>query len=249
MVLCYGKSRVAIFKPLVSLLVLCELWNVWLKDSAALRSPGVLFNDAPTTISRNSDVEFYRLLAIFSISTSPNLLSKFPSLSTYFPPPSFVSSDHDWTADYIGYSGWIRNPKVLARLLRWVSKRVVDSDIPRQDSVGKLPDWYKQFRWQEEEQNLPVSGFDTILRPLVPPAYFEYLRNLFEQMALICANAAQNGASVEWTSGVLGWWIIGIDYYRRIALDSSADDVWAEFETAWMEARNAMHHLFLSWVR
>lgn len=227
--------------------------SIFLSDSVALRSPNVLSCSSPASVTRTSDAEFYRLLAIFSVSTTPSLLPKFPSLSTYFPPPTFVSSDHDWTADYIGYSGWIRDPRVLARLLRWVTKRIIDFDLAEQDAADNLPEWYKEFRRQEHEQNYPVNGFIVLLRPLIPPAYFEYLRNLFEQMALICANAAQNGASVQWTCGIFCWPIMGKYGQRSIQLArsdvASEHEIWEDFEAAWFHDRDAMYHLFLSWVR
>ena len=192
--------------------------------------------------------EFYRLAAIFAVSTDPSCLTDYPSLSNYFPPPAFVTDDHDWSADYSSYSGYIRNPQVLVQFLKWVVKRV---NCPESESRSEngLPDWYQRFSEQETTENYPPSAWHTILPSHVPTSYCRYLEELFDRVALISANEADNSASIDYMCGVLSWWLFALQLPASVAKGDREDDRLDVLESRWEAAAKAMGHLFRCWIR
>lgn len=187
--------------------------------------------------------DFYRLCAIFSITTDPALLPQFPAVSDYYPPPTFISDNHDWVEEYKSYSGYIRDPQVLVKLLRWTSKRVNVPALGQVDSTH-LPEWYRLFAERERQSGYPLDSFTKILRYLVPATYFRYLETIFEKMLVICPLEGENGASVDWVSGLLGWWVLGMQMTSPDALD--VVDV---MQQRWQASSRALGHLFRCWVR
>lgn len=186
----------------------------------------------------------YRLAAIFAVSSNPSKLPSYPSLSDYFPPPAFVPDNHDWLSDYSSYSGYTRDPQVLVHFLRWVTKRVQLPDQGSMDAKG-LPQWYTEFVKQEQSQGYPENAFRTLLSDLIPIAYGRYLEALFDSLASICANEANNDAGLDWMCDILGVWVLGASKNEH-----SSDDLNIEgLETGWRSASAAMHHLFRCWVR
>ena len=186
----------------------------------------------------------YRLAAIFAVSSNPSSLASYPSLSDYFPPPAFVTDNHDWLSDYSSYSGYTGDPRVLVYFLRWVTKRVQLPDQGAVDDQG-LPQWYTKFVEQEQTQAFPENAFRTILSDLIPVAYGRYLEALFDCLASVCANEARNDAGLEWMCDILGVWVLG----ASVEGDSNKDVGIEGLEVEWRSASAAMHHLFRCWVR
>lgn len=214
----------------------------------AVDKPGILEYDV-NSFTQSEEDAFYRLLAIFTVATSPQILSSFPSLFNYFPPPAFVADDHDWIGDYTSHSGWIREGKVLSRALRWVLKRTSGERGSGTGSQAGLPQWYKTFAEEERQSNYPNAAFETLLRSQITAPHLNYLKAVFEQVALIGANGVRNGASVEWLCGVLGWWLLKVDGRGSSGrVTGSGVDFVARVEE-WEGAALAMEHLFVCWVR
>lgn len=192
--------------------------------------------------------EFYRLAAIFTISTDPSCLAEYPSLSDYFPPPAFVTDDHDWSADYSSYSGYVRNPQVLVHFLKWVTKRVKGPDSGSRSENG-MPEWYRKFSEQETREDYPLSAWHGILPSYISSSYCRYLEELFDRVALISANEADNGSGIDYMCGILGWWLLDTQIPASAPKLEKENDQLDVLETHWKAATKAMGHLFRCWVR
>ena len=204
--------------------------------------------DLPYNEFETTRQDFYRLAAIFTISSDPSCLSEYPSLSDYFPPPAFVTDNHDWYADYSSYSGYVRNPQVLVRFLRWITKRVNGPDAGARSGDG-LPEWYSKFAEHESREGFPRNAWHTILESHIPTSYCHYLEELFDRVAIVCANEADNGASIDYMCGTLGWWLLGSDLLVPTLNADKRVDRLAALEERWTSASKAMGHLFRCWVR
>jgi hypothetical protein len=225
-----------------------ERFPVWTLDTDTLISfsgfkEKKLFTTPYDGVERNHR-DSYRLAAIFAVSCNPSSLRKYPSLSDYFPPPAFVPDNHDWLSDYSSYSGYTRDPRVLVHFLRWVTKRVQLPDPGSGDAEG-MPQWYRKFEEQEKSRGYPEDAFHTILSDLVPGAYVQYLEALFDCLASVCANEANNDAGLEWMCDILGLWVVGAQKAGRIDGNMHIKGL----EVEWRSASIAMHHMFRSWVR
>jgi hypothetical protein len=188
--------------------------------------------------------DFYRLTSVFTVSMNPSLLHDYPSLSDYFPPPAFVPETHDWRSDYTSYSGYVRDPLVLAHMLRWITKRVSAPPSGTRDERG-LPEWYRAYVERERVLGFPPNAYKSVLEGLIPSEFNRYLEVLFDQMAVICANETDNGASVDWMCGILGWWIMGMEMDK----ENPSVDKAIVLKERWSAASGALGHLFRSWIR
>jgi hypothetical protein len=212
-----------------------------------------------STSSTQTANETNRLLAIFTISTvsSPAaLLPSFPSLSDYYPPVSFIPQTEEWYEnDFKTNVGWVKDPRVLVRFLKTVTRQM--SHDQRKALAGGviLPEWYNRFRILERNSSYPTDAFSRILSPLISTEQYDALIKIFDIGAMITANAATNGCLArEVLCGSLGWWIVGSSMSDagsrgRMAKDGSGEEGWTKVYRAWEEARDAMYHLFKAWIR
>lgn len=203
--------------------------------------------------------ETNRLLAIFTISTSPSppaLLPSFPSLSDYYPPVSFIPQTEEWYEnDFKTNVGWVKDPRVLVRFLKTVTRQVEHNQRKLSASDAILPEWYNRFKILERSSSYPTDAFSRILSPLIPTEQCDALSTIFDIGAVITANSALNGCLArEVLCGSLGWWIMGsrmsdFGSQGRVMQDGSGKEGWTRVYRAWEEARDAMYHLFKSWIR
>lgn len=219
-----------------------------------IRFPGIglktpdLFRDVEDSPTAQTTSETNRLLAIFTISTSPSpasLLPSFPSLSEYYPPVSFIPQTDEWYLnDFKTHVGWVKDPHVLVRFLKTVTRQIAHHQVPSGTGATVLPEWYTRFRILERTSHFPADSFTRILSPLIPTAQYDALGTVFDIGAVVTANAGFNGcAAREVFCAGLGWWIMG----SRVA--EADGEGWRRVYRAWEEARDAVYHLFKAWIR
>lgn len=190
-------------------------------------SPG-LFRGRPPSTPTSSEK---RLRAIFIVAIRPSQLPQFPSLSTFFPPPTFTSVQHNFLDDFDTAVSWT-GAETLCSFLVWTLHRLGG------EQYDSLPTWYHTFAREEVAAGYPSDAFTRIPQD----QRYRALSNIIDVIASTLAR--QSDLPLRHLTNQLAWYLLE----QRSA--TSADELsLKDFVGRWNAAAAALDHVVLARIR
>jgi hypothetical protein len=208
-----------------------------------LDTPGIMLPGKAAVDQDNQHL----LLALFSLTMSPGLASRFPSITSYY---ESISSNSDspesnWSARLESCISDTLQPADLAECLKYILRRLnppASSSGSSTDTPLK-PELYKAFTKAERDADHPLDAYDKLFIPRVPEGMRALLDEVFDLCAAVAAHSDNNGLSGSKLVGLIAWWIWGCA--RAGCPILSWDELYGEWSNAWKR----VEHLFLAWIR
>lgn len=189
--------------------------------------PGLLRSRPPSPVSSSEE----RLRAIFVAAVRPAQLPQFPSLATFFPPPTFTHVQHDFLDDFSTAASW-SDAETLCSFLKWTLRCLKGKEL------DSLPIWYQDFAKDEIAAHLPLDAYARIAgdqRHRALTCIIDFISEII---------ARQSDLPLRHLTNQLAWYLL------EQRTPTSAHHVsFKDFIGRWQAAAAALDHLVLARIR